>query len=139
MPDTTKTTFDLLFAFMQRAKQQWEAVAEQSGLSLAQLHTIWLLKNDDTSMVQLASQLLCDASYVTGIVDRLAEQGLVERRENPRDRRVKLVVLTTQGRKLCATIEKHIRAAEQTLLTHLSPAERIQFQTLLQNAITPHS
>ena len=42
----------------------------------------------------------CDNSNITGIVDRLTERGLVERRAAEGDRRVKLVALTKEGRKL---------------------------------------
>jgi DNA-binding MarR family transcriptional regulator len=48
-------------------------------------------------MRDLAEHWGCDASYITGLVDRLEEQGLAERRAHPTDRRVKTVVLTEQG------------------------------------------
>jgi DNA-binding MarR family transcriptional regulator len=48
-------------------------------------------------MRQLASMLACDASNVTGIVDGLERRGLVERRPDPRDRRMKYIVLTPEG------------------------------------------
>ena len=52
------------------------------------------------SMGELAEHLYCDASNVTGIVDRLEGRGLVERKPDPNDRRVKRLVLTPQGRTL---------------------------------------
>jgi DNA-binding MarR family transcriptional regulator len=52
------------------------------------------------SMGELAELLYCDASNVTGIVDRLESRGLVERTPDPNDRRVKRLVLTQQGRTL---------------------------------------
>jgi MarR family transcriptional regulator, organic hydroperoxide resistance regulator len=48
-------------------------------------------------MSSLAGMLFCDASNVTGIVDRLEARGLIERRPSPKDRRVKLLVLTEEG------------------------------------------
>jgi DNA-binding MarR family transcriptional regulator len=48
-------------------------------------------------MSVLAETLYCDASNVTGIVDRLEARGLIERRDDPRDRRVKLIALTADG------------------------------------------
>jgi DNA-binding MarR family transcriptional regulator len=50
------------------------------------------------SMRDLAGEWACDASNATWIVDRLEERGLAERRNDPTDRRVKLVVLTPLGR-----------------------------------------
>jgi DNA-binding MarR family transcriptional regulator len=37
---------------------------------------------------------------VTGLVDRLVEQGLINRRPSPKDRRAQIVSLTAQGRKV---------------------------------------
>jgi DNA-binding MarR family transcriptional regulator len=48
-------------------------------------------------MGQLARAWRCDASYVTAMVDRLAQRGLVERRTFEPDRRVKAAVLTPLG------------------------------------------
>jgi DNA-binding MarR family transcriptional regulator len=51
-------------------------------------------------MSELAGILRCDASNVTGIVGRLEDRGLVERRAATHDRRVKHLVLTDAGRAL---------------------------------------
>ena len=48
-------------------------------------------------MVALARSLHCHDSNVTGLVDRLEQRGLIERRSNPKDRRVKLIALTKVG------------------------------------------
>ena len=48
-------------------------------------------------MVALARSLHCHDSNVTGLVDRLEQRGLIERRRNPKDRRVKLIALTKVG------------------------------------------
>jgi len=52
---------------------------------------------DPPSMREMAEGLHCDASYITGLVDALEDQGYVERRVSPIDRRVKLVQLTDTG------------------------------------------
>lgn len=49
------------------------------------------------TMRSLADEWGCDASNVTWIVGRLEERGLVRRRPDSRDGRVKLVVLTAEG------------------------------------------
>jgi len=45
----------------------------------------------------MGEKLSCDASFMTGMVDRLEEDGLIERRPDPGDRRVTLIALTTTG------------------------------------------
>ena len=44
----------------------------------------------------LADRLCCDPSNVTAFVDRLEESGLIERRVDPHDRRVKTLAVTEQ-------------------------------------------
>ncbi|HVZ48981.1 MAG TPA: MarR family winged helix-turn-helix transcriptional regulator [Gemmatimonadaceae bacterium] len=48
-------------------------------------------------MSELAGALGCDASNVTGLVDRLEARQLIERRADPGDRRVKMVAVTDAG------------------------------------------
>jgi DNA-binding MarR family transcriptional regulator len=55
-------------------------------------------------MGQLAETLACDASNVTGLVDRLESRGLVRRRPSAGDRRVKVLVLTPTGSRLRALL-----------------------------------
>lgn len=59
------------------------------------------------SMSSLATTLACHASNVTGLVDRLEEQGLVERRPSAEDRRVKHICLTPKG----ALARQNLRSA----------------------------
>jgi DNA-binding MarR family transcriptional regulator len=56
-------------------------------------------------MNQIAGRMHCDASNLTGIVDRLETRGLVERRVRADDRRVKEIALTTEGRKVRRQVE----------------------------------
>src|ERR1700704_5678741 len=56
------------------------------------------------TMRSLAEEWRCDASTATWIVDRLQQRGLVERRSDPRDRRITLVALTTRGVKTKADL-----------------------------------
>ena len=58
------------------------------------------LLDEPRAMGELAQRMHCDNSNITGIVDRLTERGLVERRAAEGDRRIKLVALTDAGREL---------------------------------------
>ena len=76
------------------------AVAQRFGLSPKQLVLIWRLPPGSTvSMREMGDRLSCDASFMTGMVDRLEEDGLIERRPDPGDRRVTLIALTDKGAK----------------------------------------
>ena len=70
-------------------------------------------------MRELADQWECDASNATWIVDRLERLGLAERRPVPGDRRVRQVVLTSEGERLRAELleEFHTPPADLLRLT----------------------
>jgi len=68
----------------------------------------------------LAASMGVSLATITGIVDRLAAQGLVTRREDPRDRRVRRVDLTTAGRGLVDDIAAAGTASQRRLLDRLS-------------------
>ena len=52
------------------------------------------------AMSALADTLACDASNVTGVVDKLEARGLIARQASGNDRRVKVLVVTEKGRDL---------------------------------------
>src|SRR5690606_33107009 len=52
------------------------------------------------SQATLGDMLLVSRPNVTGLIDRLEQRGLVERNDDPDDRRVKRIRMTTQGKKL---------------------------------------
>src|ERR671935_2456206 len=88
----------LLLDLVMTERARLPQIAAEFELSPVQLHVLRLLEpGQPVAMGRLACSLGCDASNVTGIVDRLEARGLVERRSSPRDRRVKALVVTTRG------------------------------------------
>ena len=49
---------------------------------------------------ELSQRMMVSNGNVTGLVDRLVEQGLINRKPSPKDRRAQIVSLTAQGRKV---------------------------------------
>src|SRR6186713_122214 len=91
--------------FAQRANLP--PVAAELELSPAQCHVLHLIEpGRPVPMGQLAETLSCDASNVTGLIDRLESRGLVRRRESDRDRRIKVLELTSAGARLRSTMVK---------------------------------
>jgi DNA-binding MarR family transcriptional regulator len=75
-----------------------QRVLSQEGLTPNDVRALMVLDpQQGRTMRELAEAWGCDASNATFIVDRLEERTLAERRTIPTDRRVKLVVLTSQG------------------------------------------
>jgi len=48
---------------------------------------------------ELSSRMMVSNGNITGLVERLVEQGLIDRRASPRDRRAQIVSLTAEGRR----------------------------------------
>src|SRR5207248_7241638 len=60
-----------------------------------------LTTDEPPPMGMLAEHLSCDASFISSIVDKLEEEGYVERRPSAVDRRVKSVFITKAGQREC--------------------------------------
>lgn len=89
------------------------------------------------SQRELAAALKCDASNVTGIVDRLESRGLLERHVDPADRRVKRIHLTDAGRRVIDAVWDD--ACAHTPVSALEPAQLRQLQHLLSGVLTDRS
>src|SRR5438132_14009568 len=63
------------------------------------------------SMRELAERLRSDPSNVTGLIDRLEARGLVERRPDPTDRRIKGLALTSAGATMRARLFARLYSA----------------------------
>jgi DNA-binding MarR family transcriptional regulator len=78
-----------------------------SGLTLTQLKSLFLIANKgSTNFRKLAKALGVTPSNVTGIVDRLEEQGLVSRTQNPEDRREMTLQATDRGKALVSNLKE---------------------------------
>lgn len=86
----------LVWELADRMRANFEEQGAELGLSPALAGALMALERP-LSMHELARHMRCDASNVTGIVDRLEARGLVERHVDESDRRIKNLVLTAEG------------------------------------------
>ena len=84
-------------------------------------------------MGEMAEILHCDPSNVTGIVDALEERGLAIRTPSEQDRRVKLIALTAEGRRIHGRLSKAIETPPDWLVG-LSAADQRTLRDLLRRA-----
>jgi DNA-binding MarR family transcriptional regulator len=104
--------------------------ATEQGLTYSQAKALNVLRQGPASMRSLAGTLRCDASNMTGIIDRLEDRGFVRREPSPTDRRVKNVVLSEDGAAATERLRASMHATHQALDT-LSGDERAALQDLL--------
>ena len=126
---------DLFFAVIGRMKHHLVAAVGELGLTPQQAHALrCLVPGTPLPMRVLASELMCDASTVTGIVDRLEERGMVQRQPDPCDRRVKALVVTGAGAEARARLWERVHA-EAPHVAALDLAERVLLRDLLAKIV----
>ena len=101
----TCDAWQLLVRFFFTQRSTLPSLAAELELSPAQVHVLHLIEpGHAVPMGRIAETLSCDASNVTGLVDRLESRGLIRRRPSAQDRRVKVLDLTPSGVKLRALL-----------------------------------
>lgn len=129
-------SYMLLLQIMVPAKHRLMLLAERYGLTLMQANVLALMESDDPRPTNsLCGVLHCDPSNVTGLVDRLEKMGALARTDNPQDRRVKMISLTPQGRKIREELIGELIAAEEERLSVLTLAESAMLRQLLEKII----
>jgi DNA-binding MarR family transcriptional regulator len=110
-------------------------VAGEFGLTPPQLFALRSLDPDEpVPMRALATALNCDSSNVTGLVDGLTAQGLVERREAQHDRRMRLLVVTPRGREVRERLFDVMQEVPEQL-QGLSAADQRALRDILRRAL----
>ena len=121
------------FFFAQRA--DLPLLASRFQLSPAQCHVLHLIEPDrPIPMGRLAEALACDASNVTGLVDRLESRGLVRRQPSAEDRRSKVLELTPAGVRLRSIVLQHMTTPPK-ILHRLSADEQRALVKMLERLL----
>ncbi|MFI9047543.1 MarR family winged helix-turn-helix transcriptional regulator [Streptomyces sp. NPDC053427] len=94
-----------------------------------------LLRLDTTpirSQAALAEAIGADKTRIIAVLDDLDARGLIHRRPDPDDRRVRLLSLTPEGRRLRDAVQADIQRGEEELLAQFPAAERDGFVRVLR-------
>ncbi|WP_043651064.1 MarR family winged helix-turn-helix transcriptional regulator [Nocardia thailandica] len=110
---------------------EFTAAAASENLTASQGKTLTVLRRGPVAMRALADTLACDASNVTGIINRLEKRGLVRRETSEADRRVTHLVITPEGERVTDAIRAKM-AATQRGLAELGPDDRAHLYDLLE-------
>lgn len=117
----------------------------ETDLSMSQLRCLVTLAQDGQAMAihTLAQRLGLTVATAGRAVDRLVAQELVIRREDPQDRRVRQVSLTTKGRQIVSGIDDARHRSLLTFVRSLRPTDAAQLLAALrpiveQTSNSPH-
>ena len=115
-----------------------ELIAAEEPVLAAHDVTMWgyvvLLALDRSSMrtqAALAAAIGADKTRIIRDLDELQHRGLIERRPDPDDRRVRLLAITDAGRTVKNAVQEEIQRGEERWLGDLSAAERRTFLRVL--------
>jgi DNA-binding MarR family transcriptional regulator len=110
-----------LYQLVETLRAEHEEAAASAGLTAPQAMFLMVI-DAPMSMRQLAERMGCDASNITGIVDRLEAKGLVGRSVDRTDRRIKRIARTAAGEKAVGRFQRELVRASS--LAQLSPTAR---------------
>ncbi len=127
--------WQLLYDLMLAQRARMPAIAAELELSPMQIQLLRLIEPDrPVPMGKAACGLGCDASNITGIVDRLEARGLIERRPADRDRRVKVLVITRDGARMREAILRRLAEPPEPI-ARLSPEDQRTLAEILGRAL----
>ena len=134
---TTAAPAAMAFQVLEAAREveaRLESALGGVGLSLAKFGVLARLMEagEPLPLGSLAERCSCVRSNMTQLMDRLEAERLVERVQEPKDRRSVLAALTEAGRERYTEAERIMETADQDLFASLGEVERTALKLLLQ-------
>jgi MarR family transcriptional regulator, organic hydroperoxide resistance regulator len=125
-----------LTEFAMNMRIWWVKVCDSLDLTPTQGLLLRQLKfGTPVPMSALADTMACDASNVTGVVDKLESRGLIVRQGAENDRRVKMLVVTEKGRDLQRKL-RQLAAKSPAAIAALPKAVRQQAVSALRSVLS---
>ena len=110
--------------FNRTLKHEFHNLMQDSGFTLPQLSVISVLaKNGEQKVSGISEKMGLSDSTVSGILDRLEQKGMIERKRNKDDRRVVKIYLNKGNQKVCREFHQKREKYFTHLLKKLSKQE----------------
>ena len=95
----------------------------------------YLLENDGAKAIDIADGCALDKSTVAGLILRMENMNLIEKRENKEDARSKNIYLTDKGRKKSQEVKEIVKKVDDKAMKDFSEEEKILFINMLNRII----
>ena len=117
--------------FMKYSMRSFILYSKETGLSMSQYGALFRILRGASGVSDLGDELGITSAAASQMLDRLVQQELISRTEDPHDRRAKQIVLTEKGRQM---LQGSITARQnwlEELAQALTPAEKEQVAAAL--------
>ena len=121
---------ELLYGIVDQMEKYFGVVTAETGLTAAQGRLLLEL-DEPATMRGLAERLGCDPSNITGLVDRMDQRGLLRRRADVVDRRIRWIELTANGQEMLDRLHARFATDEPSVLS-LDQRDRSALLALLR-------
>lgn len=124
-PDQGDSLPALLHDVARQMRYRFDARVRDLGVTRAQWRALMVLaRNEGATQSELAELVEVERITLCRLVDRLTDAGLVERRADPKDRRVWRLHLTDHARTMVGEMRERGMALEEEMLALIEPDER---------------
>lgn len=132
-PSFSRSVRQWVDTFAHRAMRDSARYIKASGLSMPQFFLLMhLYRHEGCGISDLSAHMEITNAATSQLVDKLVQAGLLEREEDPHDRRAKQVTLSSQGREFIAGgIQQRYRWMEE-LEANLTPDEKLRIAEALE-------
>lgn len=133
-----KNLLETLFKLTRFLKRQMDYTIEKMELGIAPMHLRVLLMihhHPNATAMDVAQRLNRDKSQVTRLLNTLIEQGLLQKRPNPADKRSQLLVFTPAGERVIETVSHLFEELSSELSAGISADEQKVFYKVLNQII----
>lgn len=120
----------------ERLSQEFDKRVVPLGLIHKEAGILWICSQQDCSQVELCEFALSDKNYVRMYIDDLESKGLVQRKQNPANRRENLISLTPKGKEWAKQTYQIMKEVHNDLLLeYISKEEMKKLHKILYKAV----
>lgn len=134
--NSTDSIIDLSFRLTRIMRQRMFKMRSRSPLNLMQLHTLgWIAESRGVTMKELAEHLRISSPSATVFVQRLVMMGLLQRFEDPKNRKLVRLKISRKGQALCREHMEKAQDAMRKIFGIISPSDQKELARILDGLV----
>ena len=131
--DITFELMETMFGTVRLLKEKMSHSHNLSHLSILQMQVLFFLNHHEkTTMSDIANYFRIELPSATSLMNKLSDQKLVKRHEDPDDRRLVRITLTDKGKDLLRQTMTDRRKIMEKMLFYLSETEKGHLLSILK-------